>query len=145
MAGRPRKPSALRVLEGNRSRTDIPPEPELNGVPECPECLDAVGAAHFNFVTAELAAAGIVKRIDSEALSTLADVWSDFWRASEALRGPLDIESAKEARMLKYAAARSWWSGAGKFGLTPADRAKLMAPVANKPDADEERFFKVTG
>jgi phage terminase small subunit len=83
---------------------------------------------HFRFVAGELGACGVVKRIDGAALSVLADLWASYW----------------QDRDLK--ALEKWMRLAGKFGLTPVDRAHLMAGVEPaKPDADEERYFTVAG
>ena len=132
--GRPRKPSKLRELEGNRSRTDIPPDLPLQGVPKCPAKLTGEAKKHFNFVTAELASCGVVKRLDTEALAIMADLWRHYWAAS------------KENDVKAMCSIVAKWSVlAGKFGLTPADRAKIMATPAAKPDEIEETYFKVTG
>lgn len=144
--GRPPKPSALKELEGNRGRRELPPDMPLHGVPECPEMLDSVGAEHFERIKTELAAIGVVKRLDGEAMAMLCEVWSDFWMAAEKLRSADNPEESKEARMLKYAAFKAWTSLAARFGLTPADRVKIVA-IGKKPDANptEERFLKITG
>lgn len=132
--GRPRKPSAIRELEGNRSRTAIPPDLPLQGVPECPPQLQGRAKTHFNFVAAELSSIGVTKRLDTEALAVLADLWRHYWQCSD--EGDVD-------GLCKVVA--KWSALAGKFGLTPADRAKLMAAPAEKADETEERYFKVTG
>lgn len=129
--GRPRKPSALRDLEGNRSRTDIPPEIELQGTPELPETLDAVAAEHFAFLAAEFGGAGVLKRADGPALKMLADLWSLYWecRANE------DNDTALKVK------AR-WDSAASKLGLQVVDRSKLLGVGTKaKADATELRYF----
>jgi phage terminase small subunit len=132
--GRPRKPSAIRDLEGNRSRTAIPPDMPLSGFPECPDYLQGKAREHFNFVSAELTAIGVTKRLDSEALAMVADLWRHYWQCSDD--GDVD-------GLCKLAA--KWSALAGKFGLTPADRAKIMSTQAEKTDEIEDRYFKVTG
>jgi phage terminase small subunit len=132
--GRPRKPSSIRHLEGNRSRTDIPPDMPLQGLPELPEELREKAAEHFRFVSGELGAIGVVKRLDTPALAILADLYAMYWECSR--NGDVDGACKVVAK---------WSALAGKFGLTPADRAKIMATPIEKPDADEERYFGVTG
>lgn len=134
MAGRPRKPNALRHLEGNRSRTDIPPDMPLSGFPEAPERLSPEAKRHFDFIAAELTAIGVTKRLDTEALSILADLWRHYWQCSD--EG--DVKGM-------VALAGKWSMLAGRFGLTPADRAKIMAAPQEKADETEDRYFKVTG
>jgi phage terminase small subunit len=132
--GRPRKPSKLRELEGNRSRTEIPPDMPLSGFPECPERLTGEAKRHFDFVTAELSSIGVTKRLDTEALTLLAILFQHAMQCHD--EGDTDM-------LCKI--IPKWSALAGKFGLTPADRAKIMATPAEKADETEDRYFKVTG
>jgi P27 family predicted phage terminase small subunit len=142
--GRPPKPSALKELEGNRGRRELTPDLPLAGTPDCPEMLDAVGAEHFERIKTELVAVGVVKRLDGEAMAMLCEAWSDFWMASEAMRTADNVEESKEARMLKYTAFKAWVVLAARFGLTPADRQKIIAGSGQKKtDEVEERFLKI--
>lgn len=132
--GRPRKPSAIKELEGNRARRDIPLEPPLHGTPELPESLDSVAAEHFTFLAAEFGGAGVLKRADTAALAKAAQQWSQYWAACDA--GEVELS-------LKIAAAldRSW----ARLGIQVIDRSKLMIQKPGGMDETEERFFKVTG
>ena len=132
MAGRPRKPSRIRELEGNRQRTEIPADLPLAGFPEAPEHLSARGREHFNFVSAELSAIGVTKRLDTEALSIMADLWDQYWHWSE------QRDVSKMTRIISR-----WMVLAGRFGLTPADRAKLMAPQTVRADPVRDKFLKI--
>jgi hypothetical protein len=126
--GRPRKPSAVRHLEGNRSGTPIPPDLPLHGTPDSDVSHDAL--AHFRFMAAEFGGL-VLKRADSPALAKLADLWRLYWEASA--NGDVDAACKLSAR---------WDAAASKLGLQVVDRAKLMAGVSqDKPDATEERFF----
>lgn len=141
-AGRPRKPSALKELEGNRARRDIPAELPLHGTPELPETLDAVAAEHFTFLAAEFGGAGVLKRADAPALSMLADLWSKYWRASEAYDAdPDDDDALKRVRGFKA----DWEKLASKLGIQVIDRSRLLIQRPGGMDETEERFFKVTG
>jgi hypothetical protein len=134
--GRPRKPSALRQLEGNRSRTDIPPEPELHGTPQCPKRLVDKGAVeHFKFIAAEFGGAGILKRADSPALAMLADLWAKYWQASD--EGDVGAMCKLKQR---------WDAAASKLGIQVVDRSRLLIGGGkSKPDETEERFFRTVG
>jgi hypothetical protein len=130
--GRPRKPSALRVLEGNRSRTDIPKEAELHGLPECPDYLDAAAAEHFTFLAGEFGGAGVLKRADGPALAMLANLWSQYWAAED-----IDTQLKIKAR---------WDAAASRLGIQVIDRSKLlMGGGKQQADQTEQRFFGVTG
>lgn len=137
---RPHKPSALRDLEGNRSRRDIPPDMPLQGVPECPDVLTGEARRHFNFIAAEYGGIGVLKRLDGEGLALLAWTWGQFWETAV-----LAELGEPKAMQLALAIQKAWWAAASKLGIPPTDRARLMAAPTEKPDEQEERFFKVTG
>lgn len=128
--GRPRKPSAVRHLEGNRSRTDIPPDLPLSGVPQCPRHLKGRAKEHFDFVAGELTSIGVTKHLDTEGLAMLASLWGKYWDACDA-----------DDWKAMVALSGKWQTLAGKYGLTPADRAKIMATPATATDPTELKFF----
>jgi hypothetical protein len=131
--GRPRKPSAIKQLEGNRSRREIPADVPLHGFPE-KSCAGRTADEHFAFLAAEFGGAGVLKRADSPALWKLAQLWEAYCVAMDCS----EFDTA-----IKLAAA--WDRGASRLGLSPVDRSKFMAPAKEKVDPTEERFFKVTG
>ena len=131
--GRPRKPQAVRELEGNRSKRDIPADLPLHGIPECPDHLTGRAREHFNFVAAELTPMGVTKRLDTEGLAVLASLWELYWACVDAK----DVDGACKV-------VARWGALGGKYSLFPSDRAKLLVGQP-KPDETEERFFKVTG
>src|SRR5690349_19006468 len=130
---RPRKPSAIKQLEGNRSRREIPADVPLHGFPEKTHA-GRTADEHFAFLAAEFGGAGVLKRADSPALAKLASLWEAYWVA-------MDCGEFSEA--VKLAAA--WDRGASRLGLSPVDRSKFLVAPKEKPDEAEERFFKVTG
>jgi phage terminase small subunit len=131
--GRPRKPAAVKELEGNRSRRDIPAELPLHGTPELPD-LDAVASEHFAFLAAEFGGAGVLKRADTPALMKLAQTWSLLQTAHTM--GDVDGFCKLSQR---------WDSAASKLGIQVIDRSRLMIAKPEQKDATEDRFFKVTG
>jgi phage terminase small subunit len=145
--GRPPKPAAQKALEGDKGKGRRPAleDMPLSGVPELPNTIDAVAADHFTRVASELNGIGAVKRIDTEALSMLGELWSDFWHAAEKLRAAeksQDLDGMKFYRDLKYKAHSSWATLAAKFYLTPVDRLKVVAAgQAPKVDPREEEFI----
>jgi phage terminase small subunit len=143
--GRPRKPSALKDLEGNRARRDIPPEIPLHGTPELPDTLDSVAAEHFTFIAAEFGGAGVLKRVDAAALAILADLWSKYWRASEGYDQASDADERHEWLKHVRGFRSDWEKQASKLGIQVIDRSRLLIAKPESRDATEERFFKVTG
>ena len=128
---RPRKPSAIKQLEGNRSRREIPAEIPLHGFPE-KSCAGRTADEHFAFLAAEFGGAGVLKRADSPALWKLSQLWEAYCVA-------MDCNEFDLAMRL----AASWDRGASRLGLSPVDRSKLLVAPKEKPDETEERFFKI--
>lgn len=129
--GRPRKPAALRAIEGNRSRRDIPAELELQGTPELQD-RHGDAAEHFKFLAAEFGGAGVLKRADGPALAKLADLWRMYWLASDVG----DIDAA-----CKLSAA--WDRAASKLGLQVIDRSKLITAHKQTVDPTRAKFLKI--
>ena len=132
--GRNRKPAAVRELEGNRSKRPIPKDWGPDGAPVCSAKLPQRAKDHFDAVVAGLAPCGVVRQTDGFALEAMARLWERFLLALERM----DDDAACKI-------VAKWQAFASKFGMTPADRMKLIADPAAKPDEQEERFFKVTG
>jgi phage terminase small subunit len=117
----------------------------LHGTPELPDTLDAVAAEHFTFIAAEYGGAGVHKRVDTAALAMLADVWSQYWRASEAYDNAADQEE-RDALLRHVRGFRAdWEKQASKLGIQVVDRSRLVVAKQGESDPVEERFFKVTG
>lgn len=138
----PPKPTALRALEGNRSRRELKPDLPLAGVPEPAPWLDDFGREHFMRVAGELTAIGVTKRVDSDALNLLSDYWSK-WRQARIV---LDMDPFDRKNWQTYFdAGKRWEAFCAKFGLTPSDRVRLCVSESEKPDEIEEMFFRATG
>lgn len=132
--GRPRKPKALKDLEGNRGKRDSQPEITLDGVPDMAHGLDQSAQSHFEFIAAEFGGAGVLKRADGPALAMLADLWAAYWEASQE-RDRVSMCSLKQR----------WDSAASKLGIQVIDRSRLITAGRERPDEDEQRFLKITG
>lgn len=143
--GRPRKASATKHLEGNRGRRDIPSEPPLYGTPELPDSLDSVAAEHFTFLAAEFGGAGVLKRADTAALMMLADLWSKYWRASDAYDAAPTLKEKDFWRQHVRGFRADWEKQASKLGLQVIDRSRLIIERPEEADPTEARFFQVTG
>lgn len=160
MAGRP-KPTALRVIEGNRGKRPLPkhePKPRL-GIPVPPAHLDACAIAEWNRIAPELEAIGLLATIDGATLAAYCQCVSRWMQAEEAIarmkardrltcglmiktsngnaiQNPL-VGTANRAMMMAIRFA-------SEFGMSPAARARLAAmPLdgGNHGDAKEKSYF----
>src|SRR5688572_11457736 len=127
-----RKPSAVRDLEGNRSRRSIPKELPLQGLPVMPTNLNEAGEKFWKLVAGELGAVGVAKRIDGPALAQAAEVWQLAQDAFEGLTITPDDKGLQNA-YCKYVS--QWLKLSARLGLTPADRARLTVAATEEPDA----------
>jgi len=138
MRGRPRKPKALKVLQGTfRKDRDGDPASEVpaEGEPRKPTDLKEAASTFWDEIVPGLVAARIARACDTAALTVLCQWWDRYLRFSSAL-DEIEEPKDKEARRLTIMTGIAWNQFeriAAKFGLTPADRARL------KPDATPRR------
>jgi phage terminase small subunit len=89
-------------------------------------------------VVPQLVKMGVAKAADRESLVVLANLWA-CWVQSAAM-AEIDATDPKvRAAMLGYSA--EWSRLAARFGLTPADRAKIQASPKPKEQTLEDRYF----
>lgn len=130
-AGRPPKPTALHKLHGtyreDRHGERADSEEELfTGIPDKPHDLGPDADLLWDHVIGQLKAAKVVTGIDSASLEAMCRWWGRYKE--------LDRRIVKESHdddlceTLELRARRSWLAFdriSSRFGMTPADRAKL--------------------
>jgi len=150
-AGRPRKPTALRAREGNRGRRPLPPdEPQVpvlaldDPMPDPPSTLSEAGRVHwFGEIGTSVHGMGVLTDVDLTALGILCEIYAEWVKLGNMIRsGGLTMEhiNIKGETVLKTrpeVARHEWATQAlgvylGKFGLSPADRARVSV-VKKKP------------
>lgn len=108
------KGSRIRGAKPTSLPTAPPPEPpDLSG--KAKELWDAVAASGVGLVES-----------DKAALSLLCSWWVDIWQCEEDLK-TADVTTRRQLLSAKKIASDAWDKLAGRFGLTPSDRAKIMA------------------
>lgn len=152
--GRPPKPAALHVINGNPSRLpDLEgriarePKPEAK-VPECPEWLkrDPVAFAEWNRVVPQLENIGLLTAVDGAALEGYCKSYSR-WVAAEVqmdAAGSVIYKPGKKGKngeppdsnylapLPQVAVAQKYLqickSFISEFGLSPSARARMAIP-----------------
>ena len=152
MGGRPRKPTALKVLEGNPGKRPLnkeePKAPALESPP--PVWLSEIGRQAWIDIQAELKASGIITELDRVALELLCAAYAEFRECAEfvAENGRTYTSTTEDgAEMIRaypeYAMMQESWrrcSGMlGNFGMTPAARSRVKAAT---PGQTANRFSK---
>ena len=150
------KPTALRQLEGNRSKRPLPkgePKPTVK-LPTAPAVLSPEAKRVWNRLGKQLLAYKLVSEIDWMSFGLLCQAWSDWSVAIKAARDEPMIESCgqtfanpmfgradKEAAKIQKLAA--------EFGLTPSARSRISLDLGKgdgKPGEDSiEGFLRMTG
>lgn len=118
MAGRPPKPTALKLLHGNpgkRQLNENEPKPPLGAQPPAWLKADLVLLQEWNRHAPRLAKLGLLTEIDDDALATLCVLEVKF-------REMLAAGAAGSALASLSKELRALWS---RFGMTPADRARV--------------------
>jgi phage terminase small subunit len=157
MAGRPRKPAAIREAEGNRSKREIPQEPEYAvGIPDRPP-LSVPGRKVWDELVAQMVGTGVLRKSDGRALAALcenealtSEAYASVWGALKYIQ-----KNAKENKQQLPGGAFALWVGTrdGKaafnalrdlsrmtsierqqFGLTPSSRSKVPIEVSAAMD-----------
>jgi P27 family predicted phage terminase small subunit len=137
-AGRPAKPTHLKLLAGNPGKRALPknePKPK-RGVPRPPSWLSKEARKHWKEVSAELDLMGVLTTADAQALALFCDALSEYVAARhEVLTVGATYSSETESGGLivrpnpAVAMASDAWrrlkSMATEFGLTPASRSKV--------------------
>tara|TARA_R110002020_G_scaffold273792_1_gene488952 strand:+ start:24 stop:473 length:450 start_codon:yes stop_codon:yes gene_type:complete len=131
-AGRPRKPTALKLIHGSRDRHKNKNEPKPTGLAEMPEWLNPAAVSCWELLAPELEAIGLLTNVDANAMAIYCTAYAEMVEAeAELLQGGktqvtkdgfkrvspwLNIRNEAQKRMQQIGA---------QFGLTPATRTKI--------------------
>jgi phage terminase small subunit len=124
--GRPPKPTALKILQGNPGKRPLPkdePTPPAGEVVR--PRMDRRSAAVWDRYAPMVQAMGLLTPVDVPAFAILCAL------IAESLHKPHEMQSGRISRMETLF---------GQFGMTPSARARLGTAKTAK-QSDEERFF----
>jgi P27 family predicted phage terminase small subunit len=141
--GRKPKPTALKLLDGNRGRRPLnalEPKPEP-GIPDPLAALTPEGLAHYRDLTEKLSAVRVLTVNDGPALSGLAQSIADFEQATSelALMGKVIMTERGAVKnpwtTIQKQAFDQMQKGFADFGLTPSSRTKIQT-AGEKPESN---------
>lgn len=155
--GRPRTPTALKLLRGNPGKRPIserePKPPE--GPPTCPRHLDAKAKQEWKRVSKLLLAMGLLTKVDRAALAAYCQIYSRWVQAEDMVRKHgMVVVVGKEKQYIQKSPYLSIAERSlemmdrylRKFGLSPADRSGLEVPNPIDEEEDElDRLLSRTG
>ena len=161
MPNRP-KPTALRLVEGNRSRRPLPknePKPR-RGIPQPPAQVvaDPYAIEEWNRITPELEAVGLLTKVDGTTLAGYCMCVSRWRQAEEAIHRMKARDKLTSALMIKTSNGNAIQNPligvanramnmairfAAEFGMSPAARARLEAlpHETDSPSDRKESYF----
>ncbi|WP_250477630.1 phage terminase small subunit P27 family [Caballeronia sp. INML1] len=138
----PRKPTALRIIEGNREKRPLPkkePKPR-RGIPQPPPHIVGYALEEWERITPELHMSGVLTMIDGAVLAAYCMAYQRWREAEEALARMKARDKLTTGLMIKTkngnaiqnplvgVANRSMMllhRFANEFGMTPAARARI--------------------
>lgn len=143
--GRPTKPTNLKVLHGDRgdriNRSE--PVPGQSGV-ERPGWLVGVAAETWDKLAPDLVRQGVLTPWDVDAFAMACDQVRIYREAADVIgREGMTAEGMKGGQVkhpllqVQRDALTSFATLAGRFGLTPSDRAKLSIGGSDEPKGAE--------
>lgn len=148
-------PTALRVMEGNRSRRPLPqnePQPTL-AEPDCPSHLDAIARREWKRLVEIFGRLRVLSELDGIALASICQSYSRMHRAEKEMRR-LEREARKSGgnsvllirkgasfeqnpllkiihRELEYQQ-----KALREFGMTPSSRTRVQAQTTSSDPID---------
>lgn len=157
MAGRPPRPTGLKIIEGRSEGRDsggrpIKEVPEFErGAPVMPIWLPAEARAEWNRVVPELTRLGLLKLIDGAALVAYVMTWQRFVDACAIVRDEgMVVQDDKQGRAQRHpalltveAASKELRAWATQFGMTPSAEQRVAAAKGDDGQADNP--FAATG
>lgn len=152
--GRKPKPVELKVLEGNPGKRPLPEVPEHSALTASPpEELPALGRNLWRRLVREFGETKLLQATDREALLVMCDLWAVYCDAMAKTRAIGTLVKATHHNSDRAAVTiNPAWRVArdaireleqlwARFGLTPADRARIGMGGQGDEDDDTEEFL----
>ncbi len=149
--GRPRKPSALKVLHGDfdkkpqrRNRREPVPAKQP---PRCPAWITGEARKEWKRIVDELDSMGVASSVDRAALEQYCVAYEAWRQAIAIVRKEGRTFAARQGPRVHPAdvLARSYADLCHRilcqFGLTPSSRTRLAITHDGQTNSDEEEYF----
>ena len=141
VAGRPRKPTALKRLQGTyRPDRESADEPKLEGHADPPDVLTAEALAEWERLAPDLEAIGLLTVADRAVFAVYCQAWADYNRLTDQLNSMASWtwQSAKGYRQQvpEISMRRECWTrlkeAGSRLGLDPSSRSGLHVEPRSK-------------
>lgn len=147
--GRPPKPTALKVLQGNPGKRPLnTEEPKPRALPpKRPAWLTGEGKKKWDELVPELERLGLLTIVDGAALAALCQAWKDYVECINVIKKYGRTFATESGYLMprpevKIAekAFQAFKAMSVEFGLTPSSRSRLKAPQAEQTEDEYEEF-----
>ena len=150
--GRPRKPDALKRLEGTaRADRKIENTAEPSGMPKRPSVLSAEAVAIWDDLAPKLSALGLLSEVDESTFAVYCQAYGD-WKEMTELLNDLGVaawysESESGYRQIipevtaRDKAFQAMQKMAGRFGLDPSSRSGISVGTEARIASSAEEFL----
>ncbi len=130
LRGPPKKPTALKVVQGTASTkaNSKHPQPKSAGV-SCPNWIGIHGKQLWSSVYPQLKQLGLIKKLDREALAIACHAFHEYRIATAAFDPTEDTTDMRRIGQNANEAFHRWERMMKQFGMTPASREGLSAPA----------------
>lgn len=158
MPGRKRKPTALKVLEGNPGKRPLPanePKP-IPVAPKCPTWLCREGRRLWKYLAPRLERLGLLTEIDGPAFAAVCQSFGTYVELEQRLKqvgrtmeftnkaGATNEAERPEGRMARQALEQCKTLFT-EFGLTPASRARICVKADSGEQDPMETLLRKAG
>ncbi len=153
MPGPPKKPTSLKLVEGTYREDRVAkhePKPRV-AIPKPPRHLSGIALEEWHRIVQELADNGLMTNLDRAALTLYCDMWAGYVKAEENVKkNGMTTQTAANNMIenpyfsIMKRCAELMHKFLVEFGMTPASRTRISAPlskVKNEKDDGEEKFF----
>ena len=141
-------PSRLRVIKGNPGNRPMnKQEPQMDGLPVCPDWLSDEGKRKWAELFEDLSAVGLLARVDGSALALACEHWSAAVEARKLFIKHGVLVEGRRGEPVKNPAAQLFKDNSeayrkyiSEFGLSPSSRAGLKVPEKESDNVSIRRF-----
>lgn len=147
MSGRPKKPTNLKILEGNPGKRDLNAgEPKPKPVaPERPSWITGAARKEWERLAPELENMGLLTSFDMAAFAAYCQAYAVWQEAERKARGvrrvtetPNGFAQASAWETIAKQRFRDMMAAAKEFGFTPVSRTKVSVPKQAKENEFEK-------
>ena len=142
--GRKKKPSAIRILEGNRGHRPIPEEVEVEGAAICPRGLSKRAKKEWKYLAPELRKMGLLTKLDQGNFAIYCEGVADLEEYQKIIREDGKVLTAPDGRKQLHPAIGALdrlktqqRQYSAMFGLDASSRAGLPVVESQEPDEFE--------